>query len=226
MLLGGPLPVALEHPANRRSHRVTNNPHRQVAVAFAAVIFQPCGVGCVLVQVLRADKVMLARHHAAQAREERFSAVRVGASEVAVGFLVIDAPHGEAARQVIPVAGLVSKDDRARQDVTGNQINAVSFGGCHERQGTAFASADGYDDAAGAGLVTCAATVNAVFAQVGRADMATEISAINLDFAGDFAAFVFILHGLADFVGEDPCRLVLNAKLAGKLIGEREKPFF
>lgn len=47
--------------------------------------------------------------------------------------------------------------------------------------------------------------------------MAAEISAINFHFARDFAAFVFVLHGLADFVGHVLSGFVLDAKLAGKL---------
>ena len=87
------LPVPRKLPADRRGHRVPQNSHSQIAIALAAVIFQPCGMGGVLVKVLRRYEVMLAAHHAAQAGKEALSIIRMGAAKVAIGFLVVDPAH-------------------------------------------------------------------------------------------------------------------------------------
>ena len=79
---------------------------RQFAVIRAAVIFQPCGVVRVLVQVLRANAVVLTFHHAAQAREVAFHHVRMLAV-VAVALAVVQALHLIANVQQIPMAGLI-----------------------------------------------------------------------------------------------------------------------
>lgn len=61
------LPVPGKLPAGRRGHRISSQTHRQIAIALAAMIFQPSGVVRILVQVLRADKVVLAANHPAKA---------------------------------------------------------------------------------------------------------------------------------------------------------------
>ena len=61
---------------------------------------------CVLVQVVRADAVMLTVHHAAQAREIAFRHVRMLAV-VAVALAVVHAVHLIANVQQIPMAGLI-----------------------------------------------------------------------------------------------------------------------
>ena len=74
------------------------------------MVFQPSGVVCVLVKVLRRYKVMLTANHPTKAGKETFGIIRVGAVKVAVGFLVIDAAHSEPACEVIPVACFVCED--------------------------------------------------------------------------------------------------------------------
>jgi hypothetical protein len=54
------LPVAFPVPAYRRVHRVGHDQLCQCAVVSAAVVFQPCSMACVLVQVLRRNAVVLA----------------------------------------------------------------------------------------------------------------------------------------------------------------------
>lgn len=49
------------------------------SVVAAAVILKPCGVGTVLVQILRADTVVLAGHHAAEPGEIAFNLIGIGA---------------------------------------------------------------------------------------------------------------------------------------------------
>ena len=78
------LPVTLPRARHRATHRVCHQPEGQPAVVNAAVIFQPSGLVGVLVQVLRADMVVLAYDHAAQAGEVAFRPVGVLAV-VAVG---------------------------------------------------------------------------------------------------------------------------------------------
>jgi len=51
-------------------------------VVQAAMIFKPCGMRGVLMQVLRRNGVMLAVHHPAQPREKRFSLVRAAFANV------------------------------------------------------------------------------------------------------------------------------------------------
>ncbi len=91
------LPIPGKLPADGRGHRISQNPHGQVAIAFPAMVFEPSGVNGVLMQVLRRNEVMLTAHHAAQAGEEALGIVRMGATQVAIGFLVIDPAHCIAA---------------------------------------------------------------------------------------------------------------------------------
>ena len=63
----GALPVPCKNPTNWRFHHIPGNPLDQIAIAFAAVIFKPCSVVRILVQILRANEVMLAAYHPAQA---------------------------------------------------------------------------------------------------------------------------------------------------------------
>ena len=114
---------------------------------------------------------------------------------------------------------LICIDDRSWLYRTSNQINAIGFGAGHEGQGATLTSAGDNNNAAGASLVALAATVNAILAQVLRADTATKVSAINLDFTLNRSALNFVLHGLAQLVRHDPCGLVLDAKLAAQLDG-------
>ena len=113
--------------------------------------------------------------------------------------------------------GFVCIDDRTSCHVAGNQINSICLVARHERKGATLASTGDYDNAARAGLITLASTVNAILAVVGRADVATEVSAINFDFARNLRAFVFVLHGLAKLVSHDPIRLVLDAQFPALL---------
>lgn len=55
------------------------------------MIFQPCGMIGVLIQVLVRNEMMLPTHHAAKATEIAFNPIRVLAIQVAVGFTMVDA---------------------------------------------------------------------------------------------------------------------------------------
>lgn len=55
------------------------------------MVFHPSGVICILVKVLVRNVVVLAGDHATKAREVAFSAVCVGAVQIAVHFAVVDA---------------------------------------------------------------------------------------------------------------------------------------
>ena len=55
-----PLPVAFPSAADWATHRIPDQTEGERAVAFAALVFQPCRLRCILVQVARADVVVLA----------------------------------------------------------------------------------------------------------------------------------------------------------------------
>lgn len=57
------------------------------------MILQPSGMVCVLVEILVRDEVVLATHHATQAREVALHPIRVLAT-FTIGFAVVDAALG------------------------------------------------------------------------------------------------------------------------------------
>ncbi len=73
MRLCRPLPISFPVTAQRRFHRVR---HEDLGLGRVTVL-KPCGVVRMLVKVLRANVVVLALHHAAQAREVAFDHVCV-----------------------------------------------------------------------------------------------------------------------------------------------------
>lgn len=103
-----PLPVALRCVTYKAIHRIGHQTEGQRAVALAAIIFQPRGLGRVLVKVARSDLVMPTNHHATQAREIAFCPVGVLAV-VAVGNAVVDTVNRPARVPHIPVRRLVSR---------------------------------------------------------------------------------------------------------------------
>ncbi len=100
----------------------------------------------------------------------------------------------------VPVPRLVGMDRRTLTHHAFNESNSIgliAYYGCHC---AALALASGYNHAALAGLVFGQATVNAVFDIVGRADVAANVRAINLDFTGKGVALGFGGKGLTKLV--------------------------
>lgn len=79
------------------------------AIRPATVIFQPCGVIGVLVEVAVRNVVVLAADHATKAAEIALHHVGMLAVAVAVGFAVVDATGLELHFQRVPMGGLVSE---------------------------------------------------------------------------------------------------------------------
>lgn len=69
------LSTSFPFPANWMRHHQTKRTTCQFAVAFAAMIFKPCSMVRILVQVTSAEVVTLSTHHTAQAGEEAFGLV-------------------------------------------------------------------------------------------------------------------------------------------------------
>jgi len=101
MVLCRPLPIAFPLARHRRCHRIADHDLRQCAVVCATVVFQPSRVVCVLVQVVRANTVVLALDHVAQATKEALNHVGVLAV-VAVNLGVVHAVNVVAYVQLIP----------------------------------------------------------------------------------------------------------------------------
>ena len=101
-----PLPIPLPRPADRRIHACLHQPESQSAVVLAAVVLKPCGLIGILVQVVRADMVVLPDNHPAQAREIAFGPIGVLAV-VAVNLAMVHPVNGPDAVKHVPVAGLV-----------------------------------------------------------------------------------------------------------------------
>ena len=79
---------------------------RQCAVIGPAVVFEPCGMVCILVQIFWANAVVLAFDHVTKAAKEAFDHVGMLAV-VAVNFRVVYTLNMVAHVQFIPIACLI-----------------------------------------------------------------------------------------------------------------------
>lgn len=131
---------------------------------------------------------------------------------------MIDALREEADVQRVPMNGFVGIDRGIGADATLYHGNALGLGLEHEGERPTIALAHDDDNAALAGLIAGKAAVDPVFLEVGGADAAAEVPAINLDLA--FQAVnggLFGGKGLAELVSEHERRLVLHVKIAAEL---------
>src|SRR5271167_4250224 len=76
------------------------------------------------------------------AREERFGVVRVDPAFQAVGFLMVDPVHREAAVKLVPGASLVGIDLSAPGDSGADEIERRDLGSEYARQSLAVALAN------------------------------------------------------------------------------------
>lgn len=81
-------PVSLPLAADGVRHRQPGHKVHQTAIVGAAAVFHPGRLSGVMVQVARADTVMLARHHPAKAGEAGFGLTGAG-FRGAAGFRVV-----------------------------------------------------------------------------------------------------------------------------------------
>ena len=164
------------------------------------MILQPTGMVRVLVKVLRGHMVVLAGNHQAEAAKEAFGLIGIHTVVVAVGFAVVDAVSYQTGMQRIPMCCLIGIEDAAFAGDAGGDGNAFRFAVDDEGMGATLTLAKRQHDAALTVLVLDAATVNAVGFEVGRADVAAEVCAV--DFNLTFKRLVGDLGGesFAEFV--------------------------
>lgn len=191
------------------------------AVVAAAMILKPSRMGGVGVEEFGRDVMVLARDHPAKAGEEGLGHVRVDAVE-AVGDPVIDAVGGERAVQHVPMACFVSDDLRALGDDAWNERDPCAFGRRDKGHGPAATLAGNDHDAALVALVLWKATVLPVSGLVGRANVATKVGSVDLDFASQRCAANVARQRFADLVSQHESRLGLNVQIAAQL--ERREP--
>ena len=117
-------------------------------------------------------------------RAKKLSAWFVQAPLQRIGLLVVDPLRGVFGVQRIPMRGFVGMDRRIWRDDAFHEGKAVGFGLRDDRDGPAAALASDDHDAPLAGLVLGEAAVNPVRLLVCGADVAAEVSAIDLDRAG------------------------------------------
>lgn len=209
-------PVARHGRIQRRARKLL--PKRLVVLA--AVVFDPCGVRGVLVQVLGGNMVVLTTDHLAETGEERFRLIGASAAvQVAILFAVVDAERVEIAMQGVPVARFIRVHGRSggnTLDCMGDTIGLAIFNKGHGAA-TAFTHCD--DNATVGVLVLNAAAVFPVFLAVLGANVATDIATINLNIAGKRAVIAFQRHCFAQLVAHYPSRLVLYVEVTGHLQG-------
>lgn len=191
---------------------------RQRAVVHAAMILNPSRMVRVLVEVLRADMVMLASDHPAKAGEVAFRLIG-GDAHLRIGFRVINAESFEAGVQRVPMSGFVGIEDGGLRRDPASDPDAFAFRLHHKGQGPAATLAQGNHNAALAGLVFGLAAVNPVLDMVPLADRAADIAAINLDVIVQLLSNDVRSHGFAELVAQNESRLVLTIQVARHLQG-------
>jgi hypothetical protein len=114
----------------------------QRAVIHPAMIFDPSGMVCVLVKVLRRNVVMLTTDHAAKAAEIALNHIRRDAL-IRIGFGVIDAVRLEGSVQRIPMSGFVGIKGGGLGSNASGDLDAFGLGFDDEGQRAATAFAKG-----------------------------------------------------------------------------------
>ena len=143
-------------------HRKSEFLVAQFAVRKAAMILFPSRFIGELIEVLRADVMMLTDHHPAKTGNEAFSLVGAGAVP-RIGFLVIDALHGVLGVQRVPMASLIGVDGGVRRHNAFHERQPFRFGLGNGSDGATAAFADDDQNAALVALVLGKAAINAVF---------------------------------------------------------------
>jgi hypothetical protein len=133
--------------------------------------------------------------------------------------LVVDPLYREVSGQFVPVGCFVSMNGCASRDVRPRDGDALGFQCANVRHGMAAALTHGDDDLALAGLVNLAAAVLAIVALIGRLQVSTEVSAINLHITAQGALLTGERYGLRQLVTMDEGGVVIDAQITGRLEG-------
>jgi hypothetical protein len=96
------------------------------AVRNAAIVFAPCDLGCIGVQVQAADVMVLAKLGAAQPRKVGLGLIGAGAI-LAEGDLVIDPAHVVVRIQRVPRGGFAGMDIEENERNISNKIGRGTF---------------------------------------------------------------------------------------------------
>lgn len=130
---------------------------------------------------------------------------------------MVDALRGVFGVKRIPMTGFVSVNDGGRGDDAFHERQPFGFGLCDGRNGPAATLASDDHDAALLALVLGKAAVDAIFLEIGGADMTAEIATINLNRTRKRRALDLRGDGFAELVSENESRLVLAIEIAGEL---------
>ena len=188
------------------------------AIALIAVILEPGGMDGVGTEMLRANSMMLAADHTPEPREEALGVIGMGAV-AAVGLGVVDAPHGEARHQQIPVRDLVRRDDRAGCRPFPGEADALGLAQEGSGQRSPAALTQGDDNAPFVAAMLEQAAIDPILACVGGADMAAECGTVQLDGTEEHNVAGLRRHGLAQLVHQHEGGLVLHVEITGELDG-------
>ena len=125
----------------------------KIAVAFvtiriAAVIFAPCGMSCILIEIFVRHEMMLPANHAAEAGEIAFNPIGVLAVLVGIGFRMVDAARLELQVQHIPMRGFIGEHGCVGSNQIADNLDAFGFAMADECQSAARALTQGYHNAA------------------------------------------------------------------------------
>jgi hypothetical protein len=163
-----------------------------------------------------ANMMVLSANHQPHPREERLRPIRAGAI-LAVRYFVVDAPHVVVAVKRIPVARFIRMNLGCTVHPLLDHLDAFIFvadNGC-KRPATSLPHHHNY--AALPRLEACKAPVDPVLGKIGWADVAPEITAIDLYYSMQDLVLGLLRQRLAQFVHKDECRFVLAAYATRKL---------
>ena len=228
------MPVAAPVAAGLGFGAFLGNVEEDGAIRFTPGIFTVGGFVGVVVQVADAELVHLAVLHPAKTGKVAFRQVVRRAIVSSVFLAVIDAPGVVFGMKRIVGIGLVGADGGALFHEGFGQLGDVGLvlGLQNERDGLARALQDiaggvfrieclaHHEHAALVGLLVGGkAAVDPVGFFVLRADMAVDVSAVHVNFAGQGLHLPLFHQRFTDFVRQDEGSLVLNIEIAGKLQG-------
>lgn len=182
------------------------------------MIFPPVHLGGVGRKVRAGDMVVGAQFGPTETAKEALGLVGA-ALAVAVDLGVVD-PLGEVAGvQLVPMGGFVGVDRAAEGHALLDGRNGGVFGLGDEGQGLAVALAGDDHHPTLAVLIAAETAIPPVFFPVGGLHVAAEIGAINLYLAGHHGTDVLSRHRLAQLMGQDEGRFVLDVQIAAQLEG-------
>jgi len=177
------------------------------------MVFEPGGVRRVTAEMLGRHTVMLAADHPAEAREVAFCHIGVN-TVLAIGVRMVDVLCLKDWRQEIPVRNLISRDDGSGFDTFLGEVDALGFAQESAGQGAPATLAQRDDDTPFARTVLQEPSIDAIFLDVSRADMAAEIGTVDLDSIGELQTGRLRCHRLTQLVHQHEGGLVLKVEIA------------